>query len=345
MPYEGTKAEAADFATQSDLLGIDAAPESKSRTNLVQNPSAETNVTGWTVEGAGARSRITSDGYLGTCCFEINSVAATATGMFMTSNATATPSTLYTGSAYIKAKAPGDVGKVIRLDLLEYGAGGTPLISTTTATLALTANWQRIVVSKTLASNAAQARLAFRNSVAVAADYYADAVLLEQGTLDSYFDGSTGNGAAWTGTAHGSTSTITTVPVRTNDGFDGLSGLTAALSLLAQKSSPTFTGNPTAPTPTAGDNDTSIATTAFVAGEVATGIGIVGGQMPGCRVYNSAAQSVGNGADVALTFNSERWDDAQIHDTSTNTSRLDAPETGRYVISGHRTFATSNGGT
>lgn len=37
-----------------------------------------------------------------------------------------------------------------------------------------------------------------------------------------------------------------------------------ALALKADLASPIFTGNPTAPTPTAGDNDTSIATTAFV---------------------------------------------------------------------------------
>jgi len=37
-----------------------------------------------------------------------------------------------------------------------------------------------------------------------------------------------------------------------------------ALDLKAPLSSPALTGNPTAPTPTAGDNDTSIATTAFV---------------------------------------------------------------------------------
>lgn len=36
------------------------------------------------------------------------------------------------------------------------------------------------------------------------------------------------------------------------------------LTPYAPLASPTFTGNPTAPTPTAGDNDTSIATTAFV---------------------------------------------------------------------------------
>ena len=39
-------------------------------------------------------------------------------------------------------------------------------------------------------------------------------------------------------------------------------------ALKANLASPAFTGNPTAPTPTAGDNDTSIATTAFVQGEL-----------------------------------------------------------------------------
>ena len=38
----------------------------------------------------------------------------------------------------------------------------------------------------------------------------------------------------------------------------------------APLASPVFTGNPTAPTPTAGDNDTSIATTAFVVASFAT---------------------------------------------------------------------------
>lgn len=38
----------------------------------------------------------------------------------------------------------------------------------------------------------------------------------------------------------------------------------AALALKADKDSPAFTGTPTAPTPSTVDNDTSIATTAFV---------------------------------------------------------------------------------
>lgn len=46
---------------------------------------------------------------------------------------------------------------------------------------------------------------------------------------------------------------------------------TDAIALKANIASPTFTGNPAAPTPTAGDNDTSIATTAFVTTAVAAG--------------------------------------------------------------------------
>lgn len=53
----------------------------------------------------------------------------------------------------------------------------------------------------------------------------------------------------------------------TNDVSSINTQLTVINSTLAGKAptaSPAFTGNPTAPTPTAGDNDTSIATTAFV---------------------------------------------------------------------------------
>jgi hypothetical protein len=45
--------------------------------------------------------------------------------------------------------------------------------------------------------------------------------------------------------------------------------MTNALALKAPLASPALTGNPTAPTPAGGDNDTSIATTAFVQGEIA----------------------------------------------------------------------------
>lgn len=47
-------------------------------------------------------------------------------------------------------------------------------------------------------------------------------------------------------------------------------GATVGGTALATLASPAFSGNPTAPTPTFGDNDTSIATTAFVAAAIST---------------------------------------------------------------------------
>lgn len=49
--------------------------------------------------------------------------------------------------------------------------------------------------------------------------------------------------------------------------------INAALALKAPLASPALTGNPTAPTPAASDNDTSIATSAFVQGEIASQVG------------------------------------------------------------------------
>jgi hypothetical protein len=54
-----------------------------------------------------------------------------------------------------------------------------------------------------------------------------------------------------------------------NTAWDTLLDLLTALNLKANLASPTFTGDPKAPTPSPGDNDTSIATTAFVAAAVA----------------------------------------------------------------------------
>lgn len=59
------------------------------------------------------------------------------------------------------------------------------------------------------------------------------------------------------------------------------------LDLKADLASPIFTGNPTAPTPTAGDNDTSIATTAFV--------------QANARLYKSYVSSISQGSTSAPT--------------------------------------------
>jgi len=44
-----------------------------------------------------------------------------------------------------------------------------------------------------------------------------------------------------------------------------------------------------------------------------------------CRAYNSANLSIANATSTAVTLNSERYDNANIHDTSSNTSRFTIP--------------------
>src|SRR5262245_30285550 len=71
--------------------------------------------------------------------------------------------------------------------------------------------------------------------------------------------------------------------------------VTAAVAPKADLASPTFTGDPKAPTPAANDNDTSIATTAFVTGAVSTAVAGAG------TVKKFAADVGALSAGVALT--------------------------------------------
>lgn len=61
----------------------------------------------------------------------------------------------------------------------------------------------------------------------------------------------------------------------------------------------------------------------------------------GARVYNSADLAVANTTVTTLTFNSERYDDADYHSTSSNTSRLTIPQPGRYRVGGNIRWASN----
>ena len=64
------------------------------------------------------------------------------------------------------------------------------------------------------------------------------------------------------------------------------------------------------------------------------------------RVFNSADITVPNmqaGEWTSLTFNSERWDTANLHETSTNSGRLKAPVAGKYYIFANITWESPIG--
>jgi len=64
--------------------------------------------------------------------------------------------------------------------------------------------------------------------------------------------------------------------------------------------------------------------------------------IPAVSVLHSVAQStIGNGATTVLAFDSEHYDTASMHDTSTDNSRLTAPVTGIYAITASVAWASN----
>lgn len=67
--------------------------------------------------------------------------------------------------------------------------------------------------------------------------------------------------------------------------------------------------------------------------------------MPSARVYHDTTQALTGSTDTALAFNQELYDNAAIHDTSSNNSRLTCPSGGDgiYMIVGNVEWTTSTG--
>jgi len=71
---------------------------------------------------------------------------------------------------------------------------------------------------------------------------------------------------------------------------------------------------------------------------------LLGVVVPAARVYHSADQSVLHGICATLSFNSERFDTDNIHDTVTNNSRLTCKTAGKYLISVSISFTANTTG-
>ncbi len=69
---------------------------------------------------------------------------------------------------------------------------------------------------------------------------------------------------------------------------------------------------------------------------------------PSCRVFKSAAFAHNSSGNfLAVTFDSERFDNASVHSTSSNTERLTIPTGGggKYVVGGAAAWVASASGT
>lgn len=63
------------------------------------------------------------------------------------------------------------------------------------------------------------------------------------------------------------------------------------------------------------------------------------GTIPACRVKSTVSLSIPTGVNTAIAFNSEKYDTSNIHNDSTNNTRLTVPETGIYLMIGSVGYA------
>uniref|UniRef100_A0A6M3KPI7 Putative lectin/glucanase superfamily protein n=1 Tax=viral metagenome TaxID=1070528 RepID=A0A6M3KPI7_9ZZZZ len=189
-------------------------------TNLVTNPSAETNTTGWAATD-GAVSRVTTDAWIGEACFSFTASAQFGRVVF---NYAAAGSTTYTTT--IRVKTTSDLA-YFRL----YDVADTTYLDNAFATG--TGDWETITLSGT--TGVAAGNLQIRMLDNRAADWDAillDGVQLEEAAYSTpYCDGSLGAGHAWTGTAHASTSTRTAAEADYDDYASGLVQATGSFLL------------------------------------------------------------------------------------------------------------------
>lgn len=81
-----------------------------------------------------------------------------------------------------------------------------------------------------------------------------------------------------------------------------------------------------------------------IASGVPTWAAAGGSAFSGCKVRNSADQSIANATNTAINFDTELYDNDNYHSTVSNTNRLTVPTSGKYRVSGTVRFASNNTG-
>jgi hypothetical protein len=170
----------------------------ETRTNLVTNPSFETNTTGWNAVSGASLSRVTTEAYVGTSSLKVDTSTTVGSGVNIQPS---TPSNgQHIASVWVKAPA----GTQMRARLSD--------VTTSSPTTNFTANgaWQR-VITPAVTRLTTTMRIDI-HTLGSAVTFYVDAVQLQTGsTATTYFDGDTPDTFtarnSWTGTPNASTST------------------------------------------------------------------------------------------------------------------------------------------
>lgn len=174
-------------------------------TNLITNPSLETNATNWSIHGAGSTiTRVSTDAHYGIYCAEVYvaDVAGAGWEYGYTTSIPVSASTSY--AVYFSGMVVGEASHQI-LVRINWSTGAYSDMNVT-----LTNEWQRLGGVVTSPSGATWAKIYVYRAVAGTHTYRIDALQFEaKAYATPYCDGSLGTGHSWSGTAHASTSSRT----------------------------------------------------------------------------------------------------------------------------------------
>lgn len=179
-------------------------------TNLVTNPSVETNATGYEqISATGSFVRSTTRAYKGSYSLKQTNPGTNAFEGFRIASANrpaVTASTTYT--AHVAIFIESGAGNELRAALREYDSGGSLVGSTGVNPVRTTfGSWQILTVTRTMTAAAVTCDVVVFDEGTHASVFYVDAIAVAQtGSAFTYGDGDSPEWT-WSGTAHASTST------------------------------------------------------------------------------------------------------------------------------------------
>ena len=200
-------------------------------TNLITNPSLETNTTNWSANGVGTTiAQSSASSYIGANCLQVNIADAASAGVNIHNGTylAATAGAAYTFSIY--GYVVGEASYLATITIHWLNSSDTE-IGTSTKSITLASSWSRFYLSATAPANTAKCWIQITRGVTGTHTLRYDAAQFEAGAYPTpYLDGALGNGHSWNGTSHASTSTrtVANLQYRTDGNLNALAGTVLA---------------------------------------------------------------------------------------------------------------------
>ena len=205
--------------TNSKTVTLTATPSPTPRTNLITNPSFETNTTGWGSNGSTSLTTTSAYAVSGANSLALSASGSLAnTGIYTSSTIAVTAGLSYAWSIYVEQDSNNNLSRNFNAKIEWFDASNNSLSTSVGATTTPdfgNGTFTKVSAIGTAPTNATKVTLSVYTATAPTSGdiYYFDAALFEQTSyVNTYFDGNstlTNYSFGWNGTANASSSTAT----------------------------------------------------------------------------------------------------------------------------------------